>query len=468
MKETLLFQAITTLDKREIREFKKFLASPYFNQREDVAVLFVFLAEAKPKAILNKENAFVAMFPKEKKYDDHKVRLASSLLLQLLENFWAMEDAKADENKNKRSAATQYRLRKLDKHFNRMFQEARQSIDNQEIKNGDYHLQQYELHLEGYRFEVQTRKESTNLQQISDSLDAAYYTLKLRQGCIALSYQSVYKSALEHSMMPEIIAQIERNNLQKIPSVGMYYYAFQCLASPEKTANFFAFNELLLTQGAFFPADEIRDLYLLGINYCIKKHNSGERDFLKFEFILYQEGLKSKYLYINNFITKFTYRNVITLALTLQEYDWAENFINEYKNELNPQEREDNFRHNLARLAYERKQYDVVLHLLQQADYEDVLMNIAAKAFLLRSLYENKAYDALDSHLEAMRTYIRRKTQLGYHQENYLNLIKYTKKLLLLPPNPTDFLQALKNEIQETKTLAEKKWLLEKVEQIMK
>ena len=171
---------------------------------------------------------------------------------------------------------------------------------------------------------------------------------------------------------------------------------------------------------------------------------------------------------INNFITKFTYRNVITLALTLQEYEWAENFIHEYKNELNPQEREDNFRHNLARLAYERKQYDVVLHLLQQADYEDVLMNIAAKAFLLRSLYENKAYDALDSHLEAMRTYIRRKTQLGYHQENYLNLIKYTKKLLLLPPNPADYLNALKNEIQETKTLAEKKWLLEKVEQIMK
>jgi hypothetical protein len=466
MKETLLFQAITSLDKREIREFKKFLASPYFNQREDVAVLFAFLAEAKAKTSLNKENAFAMMFPKEKKYDDHKVRLASSLLLQLLEDFWAMEDAKADENKNKRSAAAQYRLRKLDKHFTRIFQEARQHIDNQEFKNGDYHLQQYELHLEGYRFEAQTRKESANLQQISDSLDAAYCTLKLRQACLALSYQTVYKVAHEQSMMPEIIAHIERNDLQKIASVGMYYYAFQCLASPENTANFYAFNELLLTQGAAFPADEIRDLYLLGINYCIKKHNSGERDFLKLEFALYQEGLKMKYLYINNFITKFTYRNVLTLAMTLNEYDWAEKFIHDFKNELEPQQREGNYKHSLARLAYERKQYDVILSLLQEVDYEDILINIAAKALLLKALYETDAYDALDAHLEAMRTYIRRKTQLGYHQENYLNLIKFTKKLLLLPPNSAEQLAALETEIQETKTLAEKKWLLEKIREM--
>jgi hypothetical protein len=173
-------------------------------------------------------------------------------------------------------------------------------------------------------------------------------------------------------------------------------------------------------------------------------------------------------LYINNFITKFTYRNVLTLAMTLNEYDWAETFIYDYKNELEPQQREGNFKHSLARLAYERKQYDVILTLLQEVDYEDILINIAAKALLLKALYETAAYDALDAHLEAMRTYIRRKTQLGYHQENYLNLIKYTKKLLFAPPNPTDYLHALKNEIQETKTLAEKKWLLEKVAEIMK
>ena len=467
MKETLVFQVIQTLDKREIREIKKFLASPYFNQREDVQLLFAFLTEKKQELAFTKEKIFSILFPKEKKYDDNKVRFASSLLLQLIENFWAMEEAKADMNKNKRAAAAQYRLRKLDKLFLRTFAEAKQSIDNQAIRNADFHFQNYELLLEGYRFDSATRKESEHLQQISNSLDSAYCSLKLRQACMTANYQTVYKVAHEQSMIPEIMVHIEANNLQKTPSVGVYYAAFKSLIEVENTAYFFEFKTLLFQFGAVFPADEIRDLYLIAINYCIKKHNGGEADFLKPELELYQEGLKNRYLYINNFITKFTYRNVVTLALTLRELDWAEEFIEENKNELEPLHREGNYNHCCARLAYERKNFDKVLQLLQKADYDDILITLAAKALLLKAFYETAAYDALDAHLEAMRTYINRKSQIAYHQENYLNLVRFTKNLLQISPSDTENLKNLESKIQDTKAIAEKKWLLEKIRELV-
>ncbi len=464
MKETLLFQTINTLDKREIREIKKFLASPYFNQREDVQVLFAFLTETKHKNIPSKEQTFEKMFPSEKKYDDHKVRLASSLLLQLIEDFWAAENAKIDISKNKRIAAEQYRLRNLEKHFLRVFTEAKQDIDNQVFRNANYHFQQYELELEGYRFDSAIRKESSRLQDISNHLDHAYYTLILRQACLAVNYQNVYKVIHEQSMITEIIAHVERNNLDKIPSVGVYYFAFKSLSEPENTTYFFAFKNLLFEYSSIFPPDEARDLYLIGINYCIKKHNSGEADFLKPELELYQKGLKNRHLYINNFITKFTYRNVVTLALTLQEYAWAETFIEDYKNELEPSHREGNYKHCLARLFYEQKNHSKVLELLQEADYEDILINLAAKALLLKALYETSADDVLEAHLEAMRTYIKRKSQIAYHKENYLNLIKFTKQLLLI--DGQKMLIQLETEIQETKAIAEKKWLLAKIEEL--
>jgi hypothetical protein len=465
MKETLLFQTISTLDKREIREIKKFLASPYFNQRDDVQTLFAFLSDSKVKNI-SKEKVFEALFPQEKKYDDHKIRLASSLLLQLIENFWAMEEAKSDTNKNKRMAAAQYRLRNLDKHFQRVYTEAKQSIDNQTIRNANYHFEQYELELEAYRFGAATRKEIENLQDISDSLDYAYSTLKLRQACLSLSYQSVYKVVNEQSMIPEIIEHIEENDLIKIPSVGTYYFAFKSLFSPEEIENFFQLKKMLFDFGNIFPNDEIRDLYLISINYCIKKHNTGEVDFLKAELELYQDGLKKKYLYINNFITKFTYRNVVTLALNLKEYDWAEKFIEEYKNELEPQQREGNYNHCKARLAYVRKNYNEVLIHLQKTDYEDILINISAKSLLLKALYELAEYDALEAHLEAMKTYIKRKNQLGYQQENYLHLIKYTKKLMLLSYSDIQNKEEIEGEIEALKSFADKKWLLEKLKEL--
>ncbi|MEY4902864.1 MAG: hypothetical protein RLZZ292_679 [Bacteroidota bacterium] len=431
-----------------------------------MALLFAFLVEATAKTPLTKEKAFAAMFPLEQKYDDHKVRLASSLLLQLIEDFWAMEDAKADDNKNKRVAAREYRLRKLDKHFVRVFQEATHHLDNQALKNANFHLQQYELQMEAHRFDSATRKESEYLQPISDNLDSAYCSLKLRQACLASNYQTVYNAVHTQSMIPEIMAHIERAQLEKVPSVGVYYFAFKSLTAPDETAYFVSFKTLLFEHGAAFPADEIRDLYLIALNYCIKKHNSGEADFLKTEFELYREGLKNKALYINNFITKFTYRNVVTLALTLQEYAWAEQFIERYKNDLEPAQREGNYKYCLARLEYERKNYDKVLILLQQADYEEILITLAAKALLLKMLYETNAYDALEAHLEAMRTYIKRKSKIAYHQENYLNLLKFTKRLLLLVPSEREHIAYLKTEIQTTKALAERKWLLEKVEKM--
>jgi hypothetical protein len=82
---------------------------------------------------------------------------------------------------------------------------------------------------------------------------------------------------------------------------------------------------------------------------------------------------------------------------------------------------------------------------------------------LLKSLYETTAYDALEAHLEAMRTYIKRKNQMAYHQENYLNLIKFTKQLLLILPLKKEDLKQLEIKVEETKAIAEKKWLLEKI-----
>ena len=59
-----------------------------------------------------------------------------------------------------------------------------------------------------------------------------------------------------------------------------------------------------------------------------------------------------------------------------------------------------------------------------------------------------------------MRTFIRRKKDIGYHQENYLNLIYFTKKLMEHNPFERQQKIALKQEIQQTKFEAEKEWLI--------
>lgn len=95
--------------------------------------------------------------------------------------------------------------------------------------------------------------------------------------------------------------------------------------------------------------------------------------------------------------------------------EWVRGFINEYRNRLEKKYLESSFSFNLARLEYASKHFDFVLELLQQANYRDPLLNLAAKTLLLKTYYDIGAYDTLQSHLDAMRNYIHRKRVLGYH-----------------------------------------------------
>lgn len=59
-----------------------------------------------------------------------------------------------------------------------------------------------------------------------------------------------------------------------------------------------------------------------------------------------------------------------------------------------------------------------------------------------------------------MRTFIRRKKIMGYRQENYLKLISFTRKLMDCNPYDKTELIQLRTEIDRTKSVAEKDWLL--------
>jgi hypothetical protein len=68
--------------------------------------------------------------------------------------------------------------------------------------------------------------------------------------------------------------------------------------------------------------------------------------------------------------------------------------------------------------------------------------------------------DALESLLDSFKVYIHRLKNIGYHKMIYLNLIRFTKKLLYLNREDKRAIQELEEEIQITKVVAEREWLL--------
>lgn len=70
------------------------------------------------------------------------------------------------------------------------------------------------------------------------------------------------------------------------------------------------------------------------------------------------------------------------------------------------------------------------------------------------------AYNLAVWYFRSFQTYLRRQKNIGYQRDNYLNLLRFTRKLLRLADGESK--AALRQEIRDTPALAERAWLLER------
>jgi len=463
MKKSPLFRLFLTLEKPERRQLRKLVHSPFFNQREDVVRLFDHLdkyADAGGPQ-LNKAKTFAKVFPGQP-YNDALLRHAMSFLMQNIREYLIWTEVGRSEFERQMHLARSLRRRGLDDQFQRALDRAEEEVS--QFLNADRHWQAYQLQSERYHAASrQQRRGEMGLQRLTDEFANYFAANLLRQACGIATHQAMTKQAYNIPLLEEVLAKVEAGEFVGIPAVQLYFHAYQAQQTLENEQHFKALTGLLETYWLDFPTDEARDLFLLAINFCIKKINSGVAAFRRDVFNLYRSGLEKEVLLTSGVISPFTYNNVLNSALLVDEWDWAASFLEKFKPRLPEAERENTCHFNLANLYFRKKEYNRAMDLLRQVEFKDKLHNLDARRMLLRMYFETGETDALESLLDSFETYIRRQKDLGYHGENYLNLIRLTRKLLQTPPGEKDARKKLTAEIASSKALAEREWLLEKI-----
>lgn len=464
MENSKLLELLRTLTAEELRDLQRFVRSPYFNRRAEAADLLDALEKSlkSGRPAPDKETIFRKVFG-DGAYDDHRLRMAMSFLFKLTQEFLAVQAFRADTPVVQRRLAATLRLRKLPDQFDDVFVEARAARLAQPWRNADFYEEEYQLKLEKYRFDLERQTpERLNLQALSDSLDEAFLARKLWQACFMRAHQAVYQVSYDMGLLQVVMDYVQTSKALEIPAVAIYYYCYQALSAPSEKTFYRQFKSLLNQHAGLFPEAELRDLYVLALNFCIRQYNAGNAEYLQEQLDLYKEGLEKRYFLVEGALSRYTYLNAVTAALVSSDWEWAEHVIHTYRDALPEPQRESLYSFNLARLEYRRGQLDHALQLLQKAEYKDPLLGLAAKTLQLKIFYELELFDLLESHLQAIQAYIRRNKVMGYHRENYLNTVLFTRKLLEIPPHDKPARAALRTVIEQTKAVAEKEWLLEK------
>ena len=466
MKKSKLFDVFGRLSAWEHRNLKQFLASPFFNQREDVIALFDFMLseEKKEGAKFDRKEAFQVVY-KTTRFDDDKMRMLMSRLFRLLEHFLAIRKIQEKEGLMKLTLAQAYRDMRQEKNFKKSIKEVERVLEKQPFRNADYLRQQFEVEYEYYDYiDSQNRLSETNLQELSDTFDHFYLAAKLKQVCLALSHQAVMKKTYDLGLFIPIIKYIEEHpDYLKFSAVSIYYYTYKAITEADDEMYFQILRQLIQEHKTEFKEREIRDIYLMAINYCIRRLNTGAPHYVSESFELYRAGLEQGYLLENGMISQFTYNNTVSAGLKLGKGDWVETFIHEYRDKLSTRNRQSTFLFNLAKVQYAKGDFGTAMKTIHQFDSNDHLMTLGAKKMLLRMYYESNEYDALDSLLESLRVFLRRKEILSYHKSYFSNIVSLTKKLMDLAPYDKKAKEKLAKQIKAAKIQSDEEWFLEQI-----
>jgi len=218
----------------------------------------------------------------------------------------------------------------------------------------------------------------------------------------------------------------------------------------------------IIRYGAGFPQAELKEIYTHAINHYIRQNNK-KKDaiFLRELFDLYQVGLEQGAFLENGFLSRWTYKNIVMTVLMLKEFEWVEGFIYQYESKLERKYRKNSLAYNLAFLYHATKQYDKAISQLQQVKFDDVFLNMNARNLLLKIYLELEEYEALDAHLNSFEIFIRRKKVGNPHRDNYLNIIKLSRKIIQLNPHDKAAKAALRKEIEAEKNASTRAFLLD-------
>ena len=467
MENTKLITALNALDTWERRHFAQFIASPFYNKRQDVIDLyrFICLEYKKEGARFYREEAYRFVHAKQP-FDEQVFYLMLSRLFKLLEQFLVCREFQLNEAEQKIYLAKAYQKLNLEKSFTRSLREAEKIADKAVLRDANYWRASYEREYAFYEFvSSKSRLKETNLDKVFADFDIYFLSEKMKHFCFQLSHQSVYKKEYDPQLANLLVAYIgDQKNLLQYPALAIYYFCYQALTAKEGNDTYFRQLRTLTNEcKEQFEKSELRDIYLLALNYCIRQFNNGKEAFYREGFELYRSGIEQEILLDKGIISRFTFSNVVTFGLRLGEFDWVENFIEHYKTALSKNYATEIVSYNLARLWFEQQKYEDAIEVLLQFNSKDYLHILRSKTLLLKMYYERDDMDALESLLESMRVNLNRKGLLSENKkENFKHIVRFAKQLIELNPYEKSQKKKLLQAVEQS-NFSEKEWFIKQL-----
>lgn len=352
----------------------------------------------------------------------------------------------------------------MDKFFEKKIELFKHEI----ILNKEYNINQsfqiFSLEKIKYEFYINHNSSTkiNNINSFSESLDKYYYFQKLQLICHAINENHFSDKKTIINNAENIINTIITNQCYNEPIIHIYIQIYTLLKDINNFENYFLLKKTIKKQNNIH-IDEQKIIFQYIINFCIIQLRKGELDFEIELLNIYKQSL----IFIKDNISTSRFKNIVNLSLKLEEFDFVEDFIKKFGNLIDDEQKENIINYNLATLYFAKKKYNDTIDILNITKGTDLFYTLAIKVLLIKSFFELKEIQFIESTLSSFRIYVlRNKKMTLISKKIYTDYIITIKKMINIINLNYNEINSLKIKIETKKDLPDKKWILEKLNQI--
>ena len=463
--------------KKELKQFKKWLESPWCNTNKNLVPLFEVLSKFYPdfnSITLTKEKLFKKAF-KNKPYKENTMNGLLTDLVKQLNKF--LIHSKLEEQ-SERVKQKDLLIASLIDHKQSVWaiENIEEEIDytqNKKVKGVEDFYRLADLNWMKY-FSLndgeKQQPDPESLNEIGENINK-YFLLK----------NAVLE--IEKKSREQFIKRGDEVNgtNQGFLEQGLQRYDFKTLDFIKKL---FDFNqgEIDVLKEQFLETHSILEDFEKGfffnrlMNEAAQIYYKEPTKGLEHLFEIYKIGIEIELFTIGGIIREVDFCNVVTVGNLSEKFSFTEAFMENFLPKVKKELREDAYKWANADLCYNKGEFKKAFELLYNHKFKSNSFGFRSRTLILKSFFDSflveKKVKSLSANIDAFEMWIKRnRTLLDERKEDYFIVFKHLKRIVRVFDKPKmniKDLEEAKNDLEDEESFFLKPWLIERIKKLLR
>lgn len=476
-KATKVAHFLSLLSEEEMKQFGKWLSSPWCNSNKKLIAFHKMLLPHHPgfeSKKLTREKLFGKLYP-GKDFDDKWMRNIMAAMVKQVEKFMVHQRLERDGGFNQKFLADELLERGDGKNYMRNSSQLIASIENKAVKSIEDYYSLFQLYNQQYSMPESIKNEGQHKMQLIEAdsnLDIFFSLQKWRYRLTKKSREKILKN--ENYPFSEENYLLQVLSFSELSVFKIYKKIVENYDEEMSLEEYVGLKEEVLKNLGFFPLRDKTIFITYLINSSVRLWVKGNSKMMEEIFDLYQIGFAAGALLEHGRISERKFSNFVIVGNNCAKYIEVEKFVNKYASQLPKGYGKVALHWALAHINFKKGNLKACVEELSLIpSFQGNTFSLQGKGLLLQAYFELSLKD--DSYFfpfidwaHAFEKYLSRKKSIkADFRISLVNFIRFSRKLLFWKTknaNDRGELEGLKRQILQEKNVQARDWLMLMVE----